>query len=101
MRWTPKQEQIIGLRNRNLLVAAAAGSGKTAVLVERIMAMITDPENPVDIDRLLVVTFTRAAAGADAGTDRKEAFGAFGGTAKGPESETPGGAASPCKDYDH
>ena len=63
MRWTPKQEQIIGLRNRNLLVAAAAGSGKTAVLVERIMAMITDPEKPVDIDRLLVVTFTRAAAG--------------------------------------
>ena len=63
MKWTPKQEQIIGLRNRNLLVAAAAGSGKTAVLVERIMSIITDPETPADIDHLLIVTFTRAAAG--------------------------------------
>ena len=62
MKWTKEQEQIIGLRDRNILVAAAAGSGKTAVLVERIMAMITDPERPVDIDRLLVVTFTNAAA---------------------------------------
>ena len=65
------------------------------------MAMITDPEKPVDIDRLLVVTFTRAAAGQMRGTDRKEAFRAFGGTAKGPEPETPGGAAPPCKDHDH
>ncbi len=62
VKWTREQEQIIGLRDRNILVAAAAGSGKTAVLVERIMAMITDPERPVDIDRLLVVTFTNAAA---------------------------------------
>ncbi len=60
--WTHEQKQIIGLRDRDILVAAAAGSGKTAVLVERIMSMITDPEKPVDIDRLLVVTFTRAAA---------------------------------------
>lgn len=60
--WTKEQQQIIGLRNRNILVAAAAGSGKTAVLVERIMAMITDETKPVDIDRLLVVTFTNAAA---------------------------------------
>ncbi|MCI8549296.1 MAG: helicase-exonuclease AddAB subunit AddA [Lachnospiraceae bacterium] len=61
--WTKEQRQIIGLRDRNILVAAAAGSGKTAVLVERIMAMITDEKRPVDIDRLLVVTFTNAAAG--------------------------------------
>ncbi|MCI8275824.1 MAG: helicase-exonuclease AddAB subunit AddA [Lachnospiraceae bacterium] len=60
--WTKEQEQIIGLKERNILVAAAAGSGKTAVLVERIMAMITDKNSPVDIDRLLVVTFTNAAA---------------------------------------
>ncbi len=60
--WTKEQQQIIGLRNRNILVAAAAGSGKTAVLVERILSMITDEAHPVDIDRLLVVTFTNAAA---------------------------------------
>ena len=61
--WTREQEQAIRLRGRNILVSAAAGSGKTAVLVERILSRITDPEHPVDIDRLLVVTFTRAAAG--------------------------------------
>ena len=60
--WTPEQQQVIRLRNRNLLVSAAAGSGKTAVLVERILKMITQTEHPVDVDRLLVVTFTRAAA---------------------------------------
>ena len=49
-------------RGCNLLVSAAAGSGKTAVLVERIVEMVCDGENPVDIDRLLVVTFTNAAA---------------------------------------
>ncbi|WP_243009224.1 UvrD-helicase domain-containing protein [Clostridium sp. AM58-1XD] len=62
MRWTEKQEQVITSRNRNLLVSAAAGSGKTAVLVERIIRMITDQINPLDIDRLLVMTFTNAAA---------------------------------------
>lgn len=61
--WTREQQKVIDLRNRNLLVSAAAGSGKTAVLVERIIKMITDEENPVDIDKLLVVTFTNAAAG--------------------------------------
>ena len=61
--WTKEQQQVIDLRHRNLLVSAAAGSGKTAVLVERILSLVTDRENPVDIDRLLVVTFTRAAAG--------------------------------------
>ena len=62
MKWTTEQEQVIQARNCNLLVSAAAGSGKTAVLVERIIRMVTDPENPVDIDRLLVMTFTNAAA---------------------------------------
>ena len=61
--WTREQEQVIYTRDRDMLVSAAAGSGKTAVLVERILARITDEKNPVDIDRLLVVTFTRAAAG--------------------------------------
>lgn len=61
--WTREQQQVISLRNRNILVSAAAGSGKTAVLVERILSMVTDPVQPVDIDRLLIVTFTKAAAG--------------------------------------
>ena len=60
--WTKEQQKVIDLRNRNILVSAAAGSGKTAVLVERIITMITDKEHPVDIDKLLVVTFTNAAA---------------------------------------
>jgi len=61
-KWTKEQELAIKTRNSNLLVAAAAGSGKTAVLVERIIRIITDVDNPIDIDRLLVVTFTNAAA---------------------------------------
>lgn len=61
-KWTDEQLQAIETRRRNLLVAAAAGSGKTAVLVERIIRIITDEKNPVDIDKLLVVTFTSAAA---------------------------------------
>ena len=60
--WTDQQQQVIDLRNRNLLVSAAAGSGKTAVLVERIIKKVLDPDHPVDIDHLLVVTFTKAAA---------------------------------------
>ncbi|MBR5266568.1 MAG: UvrD-helicase domain-containing protein, partial [Lachnospiraceae bacterium] len=60
--WTTEQQQVIDTRGRNLLVSAAAGSGKTAVLVERIIQMVTDPDHPVDIDRLLVMTFTNAAA---------------------------------------
>lgn len=65
MTWTEEQQQVIELRERNLLVSAAAGSGKTAVLVERIIQKITGGkgrEKPVDIDRLLIVTFTNAAA---------------------------------------
>ena len=60
--WTKEQQQVISLRNRNILVSAAAGSGKTAVLVERIIGLITDDVHPVDIDELLIVTFTNAAA---------------------------------------
>lgn len=63
MKWTREQQKVIELRNRNILVSAAAGSGKTAVLVERIISMITEGKKPIDIDRLLVVTFTKAAAG--------------------------------------
>ena len=60
--YSPDQIKIITSRNENLLVSAAAGSGKTAVLVERIIRRVLDEENPVDIDRILVVTFTNAAA---------------------------------------
>lgn len=61
-KWTPEQNEAINARDCNLLVAAAAGAGKTAVLVERIIRKITDKINPVDIDRMLIVTFTNAAA---------------------------------------
>ena len=60
--WTDEQKQVIHLRNRSLLVSAAAGSGKTAVLVERIIQKVTSKTHPMDIDQLLVVTFTKAAA---------------------------------------
>ena len=61
-KWTEEQLAAIHYRGGNLLVAAAAGAGKTAVLVERIISYVVDPENPVDVDRLLVLTFTNAAA---------------------------------------
>ena len=61
-KWTPAQKNAIETRDCNVLVSAAAGSGKTAVLVERIISMITDPDKNIDIDRLVVVTFTKAAA---------------------------------------
>lgn len=60
--FTPEQQKVIELHHCNILVSAAAGSGKTAVLVERIIRMVCDEEHPVDIDRLLIVTFTNAAA---------------------------------------
>lgn len=60
--WTTQQNDAINARGRNILVSAAAGSGKTAVLVERVIKKITDNENPVDIDKLLIVTFTNNAA---------------------------------------
>lgn len=60
--WTEAQERAITARGTNLLVSAGAGAGKTAVLVERIIGRILDPHEPIDVDRLLVVTFTNAAA---------------------------------------
>lgn len=63
VKWTQEQQKVIDTRDRDILVSAAAGSGKTAVLVARILSIITDEKKPVDIDRLLVVTFTNAAAG--------------------------------------
>jgi len=60
--WTKPQNDAICARGGTLLVRAAAGSGKTAVLVERVVSMITDPQTPVDVDRLIVATFSNAAA---------------------------------------
>lgn len=62
MQLTWDQQRVVQTRDRDILVSAAAGSGKTAVLVQRILSRITDKDNPVDIDRLLIVTFTNAAA---------------------------------------
>lgn len=61
-KWTPAQRAAIADRGGSLLVSAAAGSGKTAVLTERAVQLITDAEHPVDADKLLIVTFTNAAA---------------------------------------
>ena len=60
--WTSEQKRAIERDGTNILVAAAAGSGKTAVLVQRIIRKITDKDNPIDVDRMVVVTFTKAAA---------------------------------------
>ncbi len=62
MKFTQKQQEAIDNRNHNVLVSAAAGSGKTAVLSQRILHRITDKDHPVDIDHILVMTFTNAAA---------------------------------------
>ena len=59
---TPQQKTAVTAAGTDILVAAAAGSGKTATLVERVIHMLTRPQDPVDVDRLLVVTFTEAAA---------------------------------------
>lgn len=99
--WTREQQQVIDLRKRNILVSAAAGSGKTAVLVERIIKMITEGEHPVDIDRLLVVTFTNAAA-----AEMRERIGAaiekalMGATWIG-ASATPADVNPQCADHDY
>ena len=61
-KWTDSQNNAINARGSNIIVSAAAGSGKTAVLVQRVINMITDENNPVSIDKLLIVTFTNAAA---------------------------------------
>ena len=60
--WTNDQWKAIAARDKDILVAAAAGSGKTAVLVERIIQKILSKEVPIDVDQLLVVTFTSASA---------------------------------------
>ncbi|MDY3845601.1 MAG: UvrD-helicase domain-containing protein [Eubacteriales bacterium] len=62
MNFTEKQRQAIDERGKTLLVSAAAGSGKTATLTRRIIESITDEKNPADVSRMLIVTFTRAAA---------------------------------------
>lgn len=62
MQYTEDQQKVIDCRDRNILVSAAAGSGKTAVLVERIIQRICDEKHPVDIDKMLIVTFTSASA---------------------------------------
>ncbi len=61
--WTTSQKQAINCKGGSVIVSAAAGSGKTAVLVERVISRLTDENNPVDADKLLIVTYTRAAAG--------------------------------------
>ena len=61
MAWTAEQQKAIDTRDRTLLVSAAAGSGKTATLTERIIKSILDKENPMDIDRMLIATYTNAA----------------------------------------
>lgn len=62
VKWTNAQSDAINAVNSSIVVSAAAGSGKTAVLVERVLTLITRKENPVDIDKLIIVTFTNAAA---------------------------------------
>ena len=64
VKWTDSQRDAIYATGGTVLVSAAAGSGKTAVLVERVIELITDSGRPIDADRLLVVTYTKAAAGA-------------------------------------
>ena len=78
--WTTEQQKVIDTRGKNILVSASAGSGKTAVLVERILQRIlgNEKEEPIDIDRLLIVTFTNAAA-----AEMRERIGRL-------ESERPG-----------
>ena len=61
-KWTPEQENAINSTGGSILVSAAAGSGKTSVLVERVIKQITNLDNPIDIDKFLIVTFTKAAA---------------------------------------
>jgi ATP-dependent helicase/nuclease subunit A len=90
--WTTEQQNaIFERRGGNILVAAGAGSGKTSVLIERILQKITDPVCPVDADRILTVTFTNAAAG-DARKSDRQAVRAFG---RGPLEFAPAAPAYP------
>ena len=60
--WTEGQRRAIDVRGKTVLVSAAAGSGKTATLTERLLRRLTDHSQPLELSRLLVVTFTNAAA---------------------------------------
>ena len=60
---TPQQQMAVENRGGKLLVSAAAGSGKTKVLVDRLMSYLLDPANPANIDDFLMITYTKAAAG--------------------------------------
>ncbi len=62
VKYTDEQKKVINERGSNILVSAAAGSGKTAVLTERILSLITDNDKPIDIDKMLILTYTKAAA---------------------------------------
>ena len=62
MGYTENQQKAIDHRSGNVLVSAGAGSGKTSVLTEHVLSLLNDENNPVNIDRLLIVTFTKAAA---------------------------------------
>ena len=62
IKWTPPQKEAIYADGGNILVSAAAGSGKTAVLVQHLMRKVLDPDNPQEIDSFVVITFTKAAA---------------------------------------
>ena len=95
MGWTTEQEQVIAARNCNLLVSAAAGSGKTAVLVERIITRLTEGEDPLNVDQLLVVTFTEAAA-----AEMKERIRGAGGGAGKYSPAAAGNLDSSCQNYD-
>ena len=59
---TPQQDEAVHNRGGNLLISAAAGSGKTKVLVDRLLSYLTDPIDPANIDEFLIITFTKAAA---------------------------------------
>ena len=59
---TPQQAQAVNDRGGRLLVSAAAGSGKTKVLVDRLMRFLTDPDDPANLDEFLIITYTKAAA---------------------------------------
>ena len=62
IKWTHDQKTVIGLRGHDMLISAAAGSGKTAVLTERIISRVFDPVRPVHVDEMLVMTYTESAA---------------------------------------
>ena len=71
-KWTPAQQAAIADRGGALLVSAAAGSGKTAVLTERAVQLITDPARPVNADRQLIGTDTKAAAAEQRGRQQRQ-----------------------------